>query len=182
MPNAGSAMRSIAGLGQVMQMAYLPSDFDAALRYWTQVIGAGPFFLLENVTLDDARYQGSPTAAVFSLALGYWGDMQIELIRPENDESSVYNGVYGVRDRLHHVCLIVDSADEARRMCAATGAKVVFEARVGESGEVLYIDPGAGPGGLVEVLHPAPGTADLFALMREAHRVWDGTEPMRKLT
>jgi len=82
--------RGLSRLGPVMQLAWLPPDFDAAVRYWTEVMGVGPFFLMENIQLNDMRYLGQPTDAVFSLALSYWGDTQIELIRPENDAPSIY--------------------------------------------------------------------------------------------
>ena len=88
--------RGLARLGPVMQLAWLPDDFDAALRHWTGTMGVGPFFLLENIKLEDMRYRGAPTDAVFSLALSYWGDTQIELIRPENDAPSIYCGEYAV--------------------------------------------------------------------------------------
>ncbi|HUA32158.1 MAG TPA: hypothetical protein VMA09_01025 [Candidatus Binataceae bacterium] len=39
---------SIAKLGDVMQMAYVPADLDQALRFWTKTIGAGPFFAINH--------------------------------------------------------------------------------------------------------------------------------------
>lgn len=176
-----ASMKSLAALGEVMQMAFVPSDFDAALKHWTEVIGAGPFFLLPNVTLPGGRYRGEPSDPVFTMALGYWGDMQIELIRPENDAKSIYRGDYGVADRLHHVCALVDSIAEARSRCKAIGVEIIFEAPVGDTGGVIYADPGTGPGNLVELLEPQPGTRELFAMMRDAARDWDGSEPLRRL-
>lgn len=172
---------SLASLGDIMQLAYVPSDFDAALKHWTEVIGAGPFFLLPDMSLPGGRYRGAPSDPVFTMALGYWGGMQIELIRPENDAPSIYRGDYGVTDRLHHVCILVDSIAEARARCAAAGADIVFEAPVGDSGGVIYADPGAGPGNLVELLEPQAGTRELFAMMRDAAKGWDGSEPVRSL-
>ena len=172
---------TLAGLGEIMQLAFVPADFDAAVAHWTQVIGAGPFFLLPDVALPGGRYCGEPSDPVFTMALGYWGGMQIELIRPENDTPSIYRGEYGVTDRLHHVCVLVDSIAEARTRCAALGAEIVFEAPVGDSGGVIYADPGTGPGNLVELLEPQAGTRELFAMMRKAAVGWDGSEPLRRL-
>ena len=175
------AARGLARLGPVMQLAWLPHDFDAAIRHWTQVMGVGPFFLMENIALEDMRYLGQPTDAVFSLALAYWGDTQIELIRPENDAPSIYTGEYAVRDRLHHTCLLVDDIADAYAACTHRGAKVLVEGKVGETGHVIYADPGGGPGSVVEMLQPQPGTADLFAMLKQAAAGWDGTDPLRKL-
>lgn len=171
----------LSRLGPVMQLAWLPEDFDAAIKHWTEVMGVGPFFLLENIELANMRYRGAPTAAKFTLALSYWGDVQIELIRPENEEPSIYSGKYAVRDRLHHVCLLVDDIADAYAACAEMGAEIIVEGDVGDSGKVIYADPGMGPGNLVEMLQPQPGTADLFAMIRQTATGWDGTEPVRRL-
>ena len=173
--------RGLAKLGPVMQLAWLPSDFDAALRHWTQVMGVGPFFLLENIELGDMRYRGAPTGAVFSLALAYWGDTQIELIRAENDAPSIYSGEYAVRDRLHHVCVMVDDIADAYAACAEIGAEVLVEGNVGDTGKVIYADPGGGPGSVVEMLQKQQGGPDLFGMIKAASVGWDGSEPLRKL-
>src|SRR5688572_22477831 len=131
------APTTFSELGPVMQLAYVPRDFDAALDHWTKVIGAGPFFLLENVALDELKVMGQPSAHVFTMALGYWGEMQIELIRPDNAEPTIYRGEYAPGEGLHHVCILVDDIADARSVCAATGAKVVAEAKVAGGGAVI---------------------------------------------
>jgi methylmalonyl-CoA/ethylmalonyl-CoA epimerase len=172
---------SIKSLGKIIQLAYLPEDFDAALKYWTQTVGVGPFFLMENIALGEMKYRGAPSGAMFSIAIGYWGDIQIELIRPENDEPSIYNGEYAVKDRMHHVCIFVDSIADARRACAEAGAEILVEGKVGDSGEVIYVDAGGGPGHIIELLQPMAGSEGLFDMMRDAARNWDGSEPLRKI-
>jgi methylmalonyl-CoA/ethylmalonyl-CoA epimerase len=169
-------------IGPVMQFAYVPKDFDTALRHWTDVMGVGPFFLLENIQLEGMRYLGQPSDFMFSIALAYWGDIQIELIRPENDEPSIYSGQYGVSgDVLHHVCILTDDIAKARSVSDASGAKVLVEGKVGADGAVLYVDSGGGAGSIVEILQPASGSDALFAMIREASKGWDGKEPVRKL-
>jgi catechol 2,3-dioxygenase-like lactoylglutathione lyase family enzyme len=153
-------MKTPAALGKPMQLAFVPADIGAALDWWTGFMGAGPFFHLPHVALEDVRFRGQPTAPDFSLWLGYWGDMQVELIQQHDDAPSIYRRDFpGVGDdrRLHHVCLLVDDVAAA----------------------VAYVQPALGP--LLELLSPAPGTAELFAMMREAHRSWDGREPVRSI-
>ena len=169
-------------IGPVMQIAFVPKDFDAALRHWTVTMGVGPFFLIENIALENLRYRGAPSDAVFSLALAYWGDLQIELIRPENDAPSLYRGRDAEGgDTLHHVCLLTADMAAARRIAAEAGAEVIVEARVGDDGAVIYVDTGGGPGSIVEVLQPATGTLAVFAMIKAAGVGWDGSEPLRKL-
>lgn len=171
----------IKALGDIIQIAYLPADFDKALQYWTETVGVGPFFLMENIQLGEMRYRGAPSDAAFSIAIGYWGDIQIELIRAENDAPSIYTGEYAVTDRVHHVCIFVDSIADARKACTAIGAEILVEGKVGDTGEVIYVDAGGGPGHVIELLQPMEGSDGLFAMMKDAARNWDGSEPLRVL-
>ena len=75
----------VAAIGKPMQIAFVPEDFDAALRHWTENMGVGPFFVMERIRLEDARFMGEPSDCTFTIALAQWGDVQIELIRQDND-------------------------------------------------------------------------------------------------
>lgn len=167
-------MSRLADHGAIMQLAFVPHDVDVALAYWTGTMGAGPFFHLPNIRLEGTRYLGAPTDPEFSLWLGYWGDLQIELIRQHNEAPSIYLGAADDR-RLHHVCLLVE--DFAASVAAVPDAEMVQEAMVAGGGQVAYVQPRFGP--MVELLKPSPGTADLFGLMRAAHIGWDGRDPVR---
>jgi len=175
----------ISELGEVMQLAFVPDDFDAAVKHWTQVMGVGPFFLMEGINLDGMKYKGAPTDAVFDLALAYWGDLQIELIRPRDNHPSIYSGEYGAVKGLHHVCILVDDIDRAYRVCGEQGAEIVIEGSLGDS-RVIYVDPApgtdqGGPGSLVEILQQGEGGPELFAMIKQAGEGWDGSEPLRTL-
>lgn len=173
--------RGISDIGDIMQLAFVPPDFDAAVAHWMGAMGVGPFFLMEEIALENMRYRGQPSEAVFDLALAYWGDMQIELIRPRDEHPSIYTGDYAdVGGGLHHVCVLTDNIGEARRVCEAAGGAVVLEGTLGES-RAIYVDPGSGPGHLVEVLQQGPDGPELFAMIKAAGKDWDGSEPLRKL-
>ena len=178
MPQSGK----VSDLGEIMQLAYLPTDFDATLRYWTETMGVGPFFEIRDIQLGNMRYRGEASDARFTIAIAYWGDVQIELIRAENDAPSIYVGDYAVKDRLHHICILVRSIEDARRACAEAGAEIIVEGEVGEDGAVIYADFGGGPGHLVELLQPVSGSEGLFDMIRQAAQGWDGTEPLRLLS
>ena len=175
-------MTSIASLGQIMQLAFVPEDLDAALKYWTQTVGAGPFFALEHISLEQTKYHGEPVEIDFSIYIGYWGEIQIELIVQHNASPSIYRSWRAEgRNGPHHVCILVDDMAQARAVCAAAGGVVAQEGLVAGGGEVIYVDTGGPPGSMVEILKPAPGTQELFAMMRDAARGWDGSDPVRRL-
>lgn len=164
-----------------MQLAFVPEDFDAAVRHWTETMGVGPFFWIEHAGLENATFKGAPSDADFGLALAYWGDIQIELIKQHNDAPSIYNTQpYAGRGGMHHVCLLTDDIDVAKSTATNAGAELVVTADVPGGGAVFYADTG-GAEGLVEVLQPAPGGIGFFDMMREAAANWDGSDPFRPL-
>lgn len=117
----------ISTIGPVMQIAFVPDDFDAALAHWTKVMGVGPFFLLENIQLAESTYLSAPNACVFSIAIAYWGDIQVELIRQENDAPSIYREARG--PGLHHTFILTDDLAAARATVEAVGQKCRSKAR-----------------------------------------------------
>lgn len=174
--------KSIAALGDVMQLAFVPEDYDAALKFWVDTMGAGPFFAADHIKLHNLKYMGEPADIDFSLMIGYWGDIQIELLRQHNDTPSIYSAWRKQgREGLHHVCILVDDLVEARQICADAGAVIAQEATVPSGGEVIYVDTGGGPGTMVEILARGPRTDHYFATMREAAINWDRKDPVRRL-
>lgn len=171
---------SLAALGPIMQLSYCPADYEAALAYWVS-LGAGPFFENHHVQLDDVRYKGEPSDVDFSMALGYLGDIQIELIQQHNAAPSMYTDWLAEgHEGVQHMCVLVDDVAEARRRVLAQGGTVLQEGTLpGGAGGVIYVDTGGGPGTVMEYLELPEAGKQGFAMMREAHRTWDGSEPVR---
>jgi len=171
---------SLAALGPIMQLSYCPADYDAALAHWIS-LGAGPFFENMHVALEDVKFRGVPSAIDFSMALGYLGDIQIELVRQHNDAPSMYREWRATgHEGVQHMCVLVDDIAEARRRAAAQGGTIVQEGRLpGGMGAVIYVDSGGGPGTIMEYLQIGDAGRQGFAMMSEAHRNWDGSEPVR---
>lgn len=176
-----SAVRdSLAALGPVMQLSYCPADYDAALAHWIR-LGAGPFFEMPHVRLDAVKFRGEPSPIDFSMALGYFGDIQIELIRQHNDAPSMYTEWRSAgREGVQHMCVLVDDIAHARRRVAAAGGTVIQEGELpGGAGAVIYVDTGGGPGTVMEYLQIGAAGRDGFRAMHAAHRGWDGRDPIR---
>lgn len=175
-----AANNLISRLGTVMQLAYVPKDMDAALRYWTDTLGVGPFFKIPNIAVTAAKYRGEPANIEFSVYIAYWGDIQIELIEQYNDAPSIYSTWRQEgHESLHHVCIVVEDMAHARAVCAAAGATVMQEIWLPNGGEAIYVDAGGGPGSLIEMICFPPENYAFFDMMRDAARNWDGSEPVR---
>jgi hypothetical protein len=176
----------LARLGPVMQLAFVPTDFDAALDYWIRDVGVGPFFVWEHIAVDDLRYRGERVNPDFSVALAQWGDVQIELIRQDNDAPSIYRDWNS--DALHHIQLAVEDYDAAVRVCeeAGFGAAMAGRGLLGSPDlRFAYHDLGRfGPAGFVEFAWRPPGAAgalERMNRMKAAAQDWDGSDPIRPL-
>ena len=176
----------LAALGTVMQLAFVPRDFDAAMAYWTGTMGVGPFFLWKHVAVDTLIYRGQSVRPDFSIALAQWGDVQIELIRQDNDAPSVYRDWNS--NALHHIQLTVESYDEAVAACERAGFSLAMEGRGLLGSPELrfgYCDLGEyGPARYIEFAHhPDGGSGSRASVnrMKAAAKDWDGTDPVRAL-
>lgn len=178
---APAARALIAGLGPIVQIAFLPRDFDADLRFWTAMMGAGPFYHLEHIPLQNTRYMGKPGWVDLSAALGYWQDVQIELIRQHDDTPSIYNDwLTSGRTGVHHVGVVVDDFDAAHAALIAAGGVAVQETEIVDATRAAYFDMGVADCPLIELLWMKPHFARLWDRMRADATTWDGvTDPLR---
>ena len=66
--------------GEMRQIAFVVRDIDKAMKYWTQTLGVGPFFVKRQIEFNNYIYRGaSAKSPVVSIALANSGHMQIEL-------------------------------------------------------------------------------------------------------
>src|SRR4029079_10295344 len=76
--------------GEIRQAGYVVDDIEAAMDYWSRVLGVGPFFYKERVPIVNYSYRGKSYEPHNSVALANSGPLQIELIQTRNDAPSMY--------------------------------------------------------------------------------------------
>jgi hypothetical protein len=173
--------QTLADLGEIMQIAFVPQDFDGMIQHWLDK-GAGPFFVLQNNQAEWTAAYGVEQDIVLDIALGNWGGMQIEIIRQKSGGLSIYSEWFDAsKEGVHHTCVMVDDLAKARRLAQDKGFEVVHEGRH-FGPEWIYIDTKGGDGTLLEILCMPGGTAGLAEMTRAAAQGWDGSDPIRILT
>jgi len=174
--------------GPIRQIAFVVRDLDDALRYWTQTLGVGPFFVLRNVSPDDYRYRGEPSPSPrMSLALGNSGDLQVEIIEQHDDAPSAYRDFLDSgREGMQHVSSWVtrDEYDAVMKRMLDDGVEVAHSGAMAAAGvRFAYFATDAAPGGLLyemaDVLEPQ--IYPLMEMVAAAAKDWDGTDPVREL-
>jgi len=170
---------TLAGLGPLFQFAFVAYDVAPLVDHWANVIGAGPFFELKNLKLERTFFRGTPQDVTIDATLGYWGDIQIEFIRPHNDNPSVYSEwLKAGKTGVHHFAVEVGDIHAARRTVDALGLQIAQESLAFNGEPFFYVEA---DGKLFELLAFDQRIRELFGMMREAHRGWDGSDPLRSV-
>lgn len=163
----------------VRQLAYVVRDLDAALKYWTEVLRVGPFYLFEHCPLENQRYRGGESNADITLALGNSGALQIELIYCETDAPSVYKEFLDAgREGVHHFGVMPDDYAAACAQYRALGHEAAFECTIGDA-PLVYFDTVDTVGHFIELWDNNVVFKDLFTLVEDAAQGWDGKDPVR---
>ena len=174
--------------GEMRQIAFVVRDLDAALRYWTEQLRIGPFFMLRDLVPDNWRYRGKPAPAPkITIALGYSGEFQVELIRQHDENPSAYHDFLAAgREGFHHVSSWMTRAEYDRECerILGTGVIAAHEGSIPGNGvRFAYFATDGVPGGfyyeIAEVKEPP--VYEMMMMIRDAARSWDGKQPIREI-
>ena len=146
-------------------------------------LGAGPFFLIENVPLENVLSRGEPAEFVHNSAFGYCGGGAIELLQvlslaPER----VQKGFSGPRPRIQHVAYVLPPTEVAglRSSLDDRGLTEYLSSQLGGVETTLH-DASAVLGHDIEIHVESEGLRGFFEMVRAGADGWDGLEPLRPL-
>ncbi|OLO25813.1 hypothetical protein PZ61_0235865 [Streptomyces sp. MNU77] len=166
----------------VDQLGFVVPDIEAAMAYWSEVLGVGPFFYLPKSAIRSLTYQGRETDVASSTALAQCGGVQIELVQQRNDAPSAYADF--LRDHptggLHHLGRFVSDYDAAVAESTAAGRQVIQEGSSSDRIRFCYVGGPGRPGMPLELIE-VPALRVLFDHIADAARTWDGSAPVRSV-
>lgn len=166
--------------GPVRQNGYVVRDLRAAMRHWIDVVGVGPWFVVERAPIREFRYRGAPSDPELAIALANSGALQIELIEQRNAAPSLYRDFLDAgREGLQHIAFWTGSFAADRARALASGYRIGHEGLIGDYGPFAYFDTGGHPGAVVELSDVGGPKARLFAHIAAAAAGWDGSDPVR---
>ena len=164
---------------QFVQASWVVRNLEDAITRWGELSRVGPFFVNDDVQVEQARYRGQPTEFPVRLALGQAGPLQIELIEQLDDTPSVYrDSVPFGQDGFHHMAAFVDDVDAEIARYKAAGADLAYDGYFGDV-RLGYVDTRAQFGFMIELFDHRPGMDALFAYVAEQGAQWDGVDPIR---
>jgi hypothetical protein len=166
--------------GEIRQLGYVVPDIEAAMDYWSRVLGVGPFFYAERVPVVNFTYKGQPSSPITSVALANSGPVQVELIQQRNDAPTMYRDFVKARGSgLQHVAYWTQSFDADMARLTARGFKVGMGGEVGARGRFVYFETEYHPGAVIELSEVEGPKGKMFDLIRNAAIGWDGKDPVR---
>ena len=166
--------------GEIRQLGYVVKDIEAAMTYWSQTLGVGPWFYNPRVPIKNYQYRGESHEPHNSVALANSGFVQVELIQCRNDVPSMYRDFLRAgHTGLQHVAYWTEDYDADLARLQAQGFKAVMSGEVGERGRFIYFDTEYHPGTVIELSEVAGPKGKMFDLIRAASLGWDGSEPVR---
>ena len=170
-----------SNFGPIMQNAFVVPDLGAAIDHWVRVMNVGPFFMFEHIPFAELWYRGAPARVDLSCAIAYHGDLQIELIRQQDDAPSIYTDFERTHGHgLQHMGVMTDSLDADLARLAAQGIEPVQHGRTRGGGRFAYVSTDFHPGGMIELIESGPAMLAAFSAMHDAARDWDGAKPVRR--
>lgn len=168
--------------GPILQNGYVVRDLEKAVHHWAGTLGVGPFFLLEHIAFGDVYFHGKPLSIDLSVAVGYWHELQIELIVQHDDAPSIYTQFAKEHgEGLQHLGVMVDALDPEVERLKKLNVEPVQWGATATGIRFAYVSTDAHPGGMLELIEQGPAISAFFGMARDAARQWDGRNPLRRL-
>jgi len=168
--------------GDYKQNGYVVPDLASAIERWAEV-GVGPFYRLDDLAVVDFKYNGSTASPSLDVALGNFGDIQVELIQPKDSTPSPYADFLAAHPAggLHHISVWSHRFDDDLLRWAGTGLVPDCSGEVAGFARFCYFRSAEPNGTAIEVadVGAAPVFTKLSELIQEAARTWDGRDPSR---
>lgn len=166
--------------GSILELCHVVSDMDQAIEHWTQVLGAGPFYVFDIPPLPGQRHRGQPAQIALRIAFGFSGGLLIELLQQTNDTPSVFQEILESKGEGYHHVLLRLPFDEGRARLERHGYELAFSGNMPSGERFGLFDTRSGNGGYIELMDLTPNTFGPIEKIYEAHRSWDGkSEPKR---
>jgi catechol 2,3-dioxygenase-like lactoylglutathione lyase family enzyme len=170
--------------GAIRQNGYVVRDIEVAMRYWSEVLGVGPWFHTPHAPIQDFTYRGDPSHPDVAIALANSGPLQLELIQQHNDAPSLYRDFLADgQEGLQHIAYWTENFASERQRAIDLGFRVGHEGVTGRYGPFVYFEtknhPGNHAGTILELSDVGGLKHKLFQHIRAAAETWDGRDPVR---
>lgn len=167
--------------GPIHHLGYVVEDLEATVQHLVSKLGAGPFFVVRDVPLEQVSSRGEAATFHHDSAFGQCGAVPIEIIQLKRLEPErVREGFSQLPPHLHHTAYVVapERLAAAREDLERCGLPAFLHATLGDV-DLTYHDAARLIGHHVELHADSQGLRDFFAMIHTASMEWDGSDPLR---
>jgi len=167
-------------VGAVCQFAFYVNDIPAAMRDYSKQLEVGPWFYMERVAMKNS-YRGKPSVFNGSVAVGYAGPMQIELIHQSDTSPSVFmEAEEARRSGLHHQAVAVRDFDARIKAYTDSGFETAMYLENEFRNRIAYIDTKGLLPFFIEVVEVNEIVERVYTALHRTSIDWDGKDPVRR--
>ena len=168
----------MSDLGQIHHIAYVVEDIPAAAQKLHEQFGAGPFFAIDVVPVEDVKSRGEDAEFVHASAFGICNEVPVELmvidrLAPERAAARFAGTAF---PRFHHIAYAVPAAEveASRAALGESGLPEYLHAHFGDDVDFTYHDGTASLGHDIELHVDSDGLRGFFSMFEAAAAEWDG--------
>jgi methylmalonyl-CoA/ethylmalonyl-CoA epimerase len=152
--------------GKFFQIGYVVPNLDAALAHLNTKLGAPRFMALRKIIVENGWFRGSQAPINHSMAFGYVGDVQFEIIEPVSGKSTYSEFLDRVPEGgVHHLGYSVENYDAATADLLARGYKPVQRGTFGDT-KFGYFETSDDPGTVTEIVYLDANVQGMFASIK----------------
>jgi methylmalonyl-CoA/ethylmalonyl-CoA epimerase len=152
--------------GSLFQIGYVVPNLDAALTHLNSTLGAPRFMVLRNIVVENGWFRGAPATINHSMAFGYVGDLQFEIIENVAGKSTYSEFLDRVpAGGVHHLGYSVADYDGATADLLKRGYRPVQRGTFGDT-RFGYFESSDDPGTLTEIVYLDPNVQGMFASIK----------------
>jgi hypothetical protein len=168
-------------IDKIYQVAFVVDDLEEAAMHWIREGGAGPFTLFRHFRMLDAKVAPGLDVPDISIAMGFSGTVNIELIKVHSYGPSVY-GLSGHPRApfMHHVAGLSRDVEQTVREYEKKGCPRLLSARFEPASALAYVDTRARTGCITEFIQYNPQVEEILNALEAQAATWDGKNPLRE--
>jgi len=149
--------------GTLFQIGYVVPNMDAALVHLNTTLGAPRFMVLRGIVVENGWFRGAPETINHSMAFGYVGDVQFEVIEPVSGKSTYSEFLDRVpAGGVHHLGYSVEDYDTATADLLSRGYRLVQRGTFGDT-KFGYFETADDPGTVTEIVYLDANVKGMFA-------------------
>jgi 4-hydroxyphenylpyruvate dioxygenase-like putative hemolysin len=151
------------------QLGFITDCSKKLIPQLQRAYGVPEFFHFPDIQFKEVIYRGRKVDCRVSVAIGYSGTVQIEVVEPISGEGAYTEFLESGGNGMHHIGLLVDDFDQALEAQISAGLPVIQTGIIGQEQAIrfAYIDTVPTLGVITEIIWLSDAMKKLYQRIHE---------------